>query len=68
MVQALSLERRRHRTAGVIRIAEFFSMAIVPGARLSPYKVITTLGAGGMGEVYRARDARLSRELAPQPA
>ncbi len=43
-------------------------MAIVPGARLSPYKVITTLGAGGMGEVYRARDARLSRELAPQPA
>jgi eukaryotic-like serine/threonine-protein kinase len=43
-------------------------MAIVPGARLGPYEVIAPLGAGGMGEVYRARDARLSRELAPQPA
>jgi serine/threonine protein kinase/Tol biopolymer transport system component len=35
-----------------------------PGARLGPYEVIARLGAGGMGEVYRARDTRLGREVA----
>jgi serine/threonine-protein kinase len=39
-------------------------MAIAPGTRLGPYEVIAPLGAGGMGEVYRARDARLGREVA----
>jgi serine/threonine protein kinase len=34
------------------------------GARLSPYEVLSTIGAGGMGEVYRARDARLGRDVA----
>jgi eukaryotic-like serine/threonine-protein kinase len=34
------------------------------GTRLGPYEVLSTLGAGGMGEVYRARDARLSRDVA----
>jgi Tol biopolymer transport system component len=37
---------------------------ISPGARLGPYEVIARLGAGGMGEVYRARDSRLNREVA----
>jgi len=39
-------------------------MALTPGTRLGPYEVVGALGVGGMGEVYRARDARLNREVA----
>ena len=39
-------------------------MSLSAGARLGPYEIVSPLGAGGMGEVYRARDARLSREVA----
>ena len=39
-------------------------MTIQAGTRFGPYEVLSPLGAGGMGEVYRARDARLSREVA----
>jgi serine/threonine protein kinase len=39
-------------------------MTIPAGTRLGPYEVLAPLGAGGMGEVYRARDARLSRDVA----
>ncbi len=39
-------------------------MSIHPGTRLGPYEIIAPLGAGGMGEVYRARDAKLGREIA----
>ncbi|MGA9751429.1 MAG: protein kinase [Acidobacteriota bacterium] len=35
-----------------------------PGTRLGPYEIIASVGAGGMGEVYRARDTRLGREVA----
>jgi serine/threonine protein kinase len=35
-----------------------------PGDRLGPYEVVSPLGAGGMGEGYRARDTRLGREVA----
>ena len=39
-------------------------MPLAPGTRLGSYEVISPLGAGGMGEVFRARDSRLSREVA----
>ncbi|HEY3351291.1 MAG TPA: protein kinase [Thermoanaerobaculia bacterium] len=39
-------------------------MALEPGTRLGPYEVSSPLGAGGMGEVYRARDPRLARDVA----
>jgi Tol biopolymer transport system component len=39
-------------------------MAILPGRRLGPYEILSAIGAGGMGEVYKARDTRLDRIVA----
>jgi serine/threonine protein kinase len=39
-------------------------LALTAGARLGPYEIVSALGAGGMGEVYRATDIRLKRQVA----
>jgi hypothetical protein len=39
-------------------------MNLAPGTKLGPYEIVSLVGAGGMGEVYRARDSRLKREVA----
>ena len=40
------------------------AMRLAPGSRLGPYEVVAQIGAGGMGEVYRARDTKLGRDVA----
>ena len=39
-------------------------MTLTPGTKLGPYEVLAPLGAGGMGEVYRATDTKLNRDVA----
>ena len=39
-------------------------MSLTSGTRLGPYEIVAPIGAGGMGEVYRARDTKLNRDVA----
>jgi serine/threonine protein kinase len=39
-------------------------LALSPGTRLGPYEIVSAIGAGGMGEVYRATDTKLKRQVA----
>jgi serine/threonine protein kinase len=39
-------------------------MALAPGTKFGPYEIVSAIGAGGMGEGYRAKDTRLGRDVA----
>jgi eukaryotic-like serine/threonine-protein kinase len=64
ILQRLSTTNRRRCTSFSYNLAGSPQMTLSAGVRIGPYEIHTPLGAGGMGEVYRARDTKLGREVA----
>ena len=50
--------------AGLFSFIERAGMSLTPGSKLGPYEILAPIGAGGMGEVYKAKDTRLDRTVA----
>lgn len=66
----MDLSKQPSRTPTAVRpddadgTAESCTTPLSPGSHLGPYEIIAKIGAGGMGEVYKARDTRLNRLVA----
>lgn len=65
MQLCVRLLRRRNRTEGRIYLqTPRVQMELQPGSKLGPCEIVAAIGHGGMGEVWRARDTRLNRDVA----
>jgi hypothetical protein len=60
----MTMSRPRHSRIPVKSAHRQQQMSLGVGTRLGPYEIVSAIGAGGMGEVYRARDTRLDRDVA----